>query len=54
MSAEDPSGNLSNAQPVLVTIFNGFLGEINDLALTASENIISINWSAVTEADLLF
>ena len=51
MSAEDPSGNLSNAQPVLVTIFNGFLGEINDLALTASENIISINWSAVTEAE---
>jgi len=51
MLAEDPSGNQSHAQPVLVTVLNEYVGEINNLSLLASENIISLGWDAPNDAE---
>jgi hypothetical protein len=51
MTAEDPSGNQSHAQPVLVTVLNEYVGEINSLALLAGENTISLSWDAPNDAE---
>ena len=50
MIAQDPTGNESSAQPVLVTVQNEYDGEITDLTLTASEENILLSWSAPFDA----
>ena len=51
MTAQDPSGNQSSAQPVLVTVINEYTGEINNLTLLATENTISLSWDAPNDAE---
>ena len=51
MTAQDPSGNQSSAQPVLVTVINEYLGEINNLTLLASENTINLSWDSPNDAE---
>ena len=51
MTAQDPSGNQSTAQPVFVTVFNEYLGEISNLTLLASENTISLSWDAPNDVE---
>ena len=51
MTAQDPSGNQSSAQPVLVTVINEYLGEINNLSLLATENSINLSWDAPNDAE---
>ena len=51
MTAQDPSGNQSSAQPVLVTVINEYIGEINNLTLLATENTISLSWDAPNDAE---
>ena len=51
MTAQDPSGNQSSAQPVLVTVINEYTGEINNLTLLATENTISLSWDAPNGAE---
>ena len=46
MIAQDPTGNESSAQPVLITIQNEYDGEISDLALSVSEENVLLNWSS--------
>ena len=51
MTAQDPSGNQSSAQPILVTVINEYTGEINNLTLLATENTISLNWDAPNDSE---
>ena len=51
MTAQDPSGNQSSAQPALVTVINEYIGEINNLTLLATENTISLSWDAPNDAE---
>ena len=51
MTAQDPSGNQSSAQPVLVTVINEYLGEINNLTLLATENTINLSWDSPNDAE---
>ena len=51
MTAQDPSGNQSSAQPALVTVINEYIGEINNLTLLATENTISLSWDAPYDAE---
>ena len=44
--ASDPSGNESSAQPILVTVQNEYIGEIENLYLAVSEQLISLSWDA--------
>ena len=50
MIAQDPTGNQSSAQPVLVTVQNEYNGEISNLALTASEENVLLSWNAPFDA----
>ena len=51
MTAIDPSGNQSNAQPVLVTVVNEYVGTINNLAVLPTENTLSLSWDAPNDAE---
>lgn len=50
MTAEDPSGNESTAQPVLVTVLNEYTGQINNLSLVENENAIALSWDSPNDA----
>ena len=43
MTATDPSGNQSNAQPVLVTVVNEYVGTINNLTVLPTENTLLLS-----------
>ena len=51
MMASDPSGNESSAQPIMVTVVNEYTGVIENLSVTASENIISLSWDTPSDAE---
>ena len=51
MTATDPSGNQSNAQPVLVTVVNEYVGTINNLTVLPTENTLSLSWDAPNDAE---
>ena len=51
MMASDPSGNESSAQPIMVTVVNEYTGIIENLSVTASENIISLSWDTPSDAE---
>ena len=51
ITAIDPSGNQSSAQPVLVTVVNEYIGTINNFTVLETENTISLNWDAPNNAE---
>ena len=51
MMASDPSGNQSSAQPIMVTVINQYTGVIENLAVSAGENIISLSWDTPSDAE---
>lgn len=51
ITATDPSGNQSSAQPVLVTVVNEYIGTINNFTVLETENTISLNWDAPNNAE---
>ena len=51
MTATDPSGNQANAQPVLVTVVNEYVGTINNLTVLPTENTLSLSWDAPNDAE---
>ena len=51
MMASDPSGNQSSAQPIMVTLINQYTGVIENLAVSAGENIISLSWDTPSDAE---
>ena len=51
ITATDPSGNQSSAQPVLVTVVNEYTGTINNFTVLETENTLSLNWDAPNDAE---
>ena len=51
ITATDPSGNQSSAQPVLVTVVNEYIGTINNFTVLETENTLSLNWDAPNDAE---
>ncbi len=51
ITATDPSGNQSSAQPVLVTVVNEYTGIINNFTVLETENTLSLNWDAPNDAE---
>ena len=51
ITATDPSGNQSSAQPVLVTVVNEYIGIINNFTVLETENTLSLNWDAPNNAE---
>ena len=51
ITATDPSGNQSSAQPVLVTVVNEYTGTINNFTVLETENTLSLNWDAPNNAE---
>ncbi len=51
ITATDPSGNQSSAQPVLVTVVNEYTGTINNFIVLETENTLSLNWDAPNDAE---
>ena len=51
VTATDPSGNQSSAQPVLVTVVNEYTGTINNFTVLETENTLSLNWDAPNDAE---
>ena len=50
MTASDPSGNQSSAQPIMVTVVNEYLETIDNLALSSNENMLSLSWDSPFDA----
>ena len=51
ITATDPSGNQSSAQPILVTVVNEYTGTINNFTVLETENTLSLNWDAPNDAE---
>nr|MBC8467774.1 hypothetical protein [Candidatus Neomarinimicrobiota bacterium] len=52
MVASDLSGNQTSAQPVMVTVQNEYIGEIEDVSLSASEGLITLTWDGPSDATM--
>ena len=48
----DLSGNQTSAQPVMVTVQNEYIGEIEDVSLSASEGLITLTWDGPSDATM--
>ena len=52
MVASDLSANQTSAQPVMVTVQNEYIGEIEDVSLSASEGLITLTWDGPSDATM--